>query len=163
MKGVMSSVCVKCFSPLVFLKWRLVKSTHMEPSTASHRGLPDWGKTFWSVNAAYSQAACVFWHVLNYVIIKSNKALWATCILCLQAFKDYTSDDMNVAPEDRVWVRGWFPILFELSCIINRCKLDVRTRLAASLQHRQMWPCTTKPVISVNFSTLRFIHHLKSE
>ncbi len=128
-----------------------------------HRGLPDWGKTFWSVNAAYSQAACVFWHVLNYVIIKSNKALWATCILCLQAFKDYTSDDMNVAPEDRVWVRGWFPILFELSCIINRCKLDVRTRLAASLQHRQMWPCTTKPVISVNFSTLRFIHHLKSE
>uniref|UniRef100_A0A8C3LGB5 ADP ribosylation factor guanine nucleotide exchange factor 1 n=1 Tax=Chrysolophus pictus TaxID=9089 RepID=A0A8C3LGB5_CHRPC len=45
-----------------------------------------------------------------------------------QAFKEYTSDDMNVAPEDRVWVRGWFPILFELSCIINRCKLDVRTR-----------------------------------
>eukprot|EP00063_Salmo_salar_P071329 XP_014046164.1 PREDICTED: brefeldin A-inhibited guanine nucleotide-exchange protein 1-like isoform X3 [Salmo salar] len=45
-----------------------------------------------------------------------------------QAFKDYTSDDMNVTPEDRVWVRGWFPILFELSCIINRCKLDVRTR-----------------------------------
>ncbi|CAB1317567.1 unnamed protein product [Coregonus sp. 'balchen'] len=37
-----------------------------------------------------------------------------------QAFKDYTSDDMNVGPEDRVWVRGWFPILFELSCIINR-------------------------------------------
>lgn len=37
---------------------------------------------------------------------------------------------MNVAPEDRVWVRGWFPILFELSCIINRCKLDVRTRWA---------------------------------
>lgn len=46
----------------------------------------------------------------------------------LKAFKEYTSDDMNVAPEDRVWVRGWFPILFELSCIINRCKLDVRTR-----------------------------------
>ncbi|XP_030071158.1 brefeldin A-inhibited guanine nucleotide-exchange protein 1 isoform X1 [Microcaecilia unicolor] len=45
-----------------------------------------------------------------------------------QAFKEYTSDDINVAPEDRVWVRGWFPILFELSCIINRCKLDVRTR-----------------------------------
>ncbi|KAG2461252.1 BIG2 protein, partial [Polypterus senegalus] len=46
---------------------------------------------------------------------------------CL-SLKEYTSDDMNVAPEDRVWVRGWFPILFELSCIINRCKLDVRTR-----------------------------------
>ncbi|PKU27902.1 brefeldin a-inhibited guanine nucleotide-exchange protein 1 isoform x2 [Limosa lapponica baueri] len=49
-----------------------------------------------------------------------------------QAFKEYTSDDMNVAPEDRVWVRGWFPILFELSCIINRCKLDVRTRQRAT-------------------------------
>uniref|UniRef100_A0A4W3IPU3 ARF guanine nucleotide exchange factor 2 n=1 Tax=Callorhinchus milii TaxID=7868 RepID=A0A4W3IPU3_CALMI len=45
-----------------------------------------------------------------------------------QALKEYTSDDMNVAAGDRVWVRGWFPILFELSCIINRCKLDVRTR-----------------------------------
>ncbi|XP_060692337.1 brefeldin A-inhibited guanine nucleotide-exchange protein 2-like [Hemiscyllium ocellatum] len=45
-----------------------------------------------------------------------------------QTLKEYTSDDMNVAPRDRVWVRGWFPILFELSCVINRCKLDVRTR-----------------------------------
>ncbi|KAJ6665619.1 hypothetical protein lerEdw1_001989 [Lerista edwardsae] len=45
-----------------------------------------------------------------------------------QVLREYTSDDMNVAPADRVWVRGWFPILFELSCIINRCKLDVRTR-----------------------------------
>uniref|UniRef100_A0A8C8D4I4 SEC7 domain-containing protein n=1 Tax=Oncorhynchus tshawytscha TaxID=74940 RepID=A0A8C8D4I4_ONCTS len=45
-----------------------------------------------------------------------------------QALREYTSDDMNVAPGDRVWVRGWFPILFELSCIINRCKLDIRTR-----------------------------------
>uniref|UniRef100_A0A8C6SNA0 ADP-ribosylation factor guanine nucleotide-exchange factor 2 (brefeldin A-inhibited) n=1 Tax=Neogobius melanostomus TaxID=47308 RepID=A0A8C6SNA0_9GOBI len=45
-----------------------------------------------------------------------------------QALREYTSDDMNVAPGDRVWVRGWFPILFELSCIVNRCKLDVRTR-----------------------------------
>ncbi|KAM4622378.1 brefeldin A-inhibited guanine nucleotide-exchange protein 2 [Discoglossus pictus] len=45
-----------------------------------------------------------------------------------QALREYTSDDMNVAPCDRVWVRGWFPVLFELSCIINRCKLDVRTR-----------------------------------
>lgn len=47
-----------------------------------------------------------------------------------QVLREYTSDDMNVAPGDRVWVRGWFPILFELSCIINRCKLDIRTRWA---------------------------------
>ncbi len=37
---------------------------------------------------------------------------------------------MMVSEGDRVWVRGWFPVLFELSCIINRCKLDVRTRSA---------------------------------
>ena len=29
---------------------------------------------------------------------------------------------------DRVWVNGWFPVLLELSTIISRCKLDVRTR-----------------------------------
>ncbi|QQP48819.1 Uncharacterized protein FKW44_009249, partial [Caligus rogercresseyi] len=29
---------------------------------------------------------------------------------------------------DRVWMRGWFPILFELSCVMNRSKLDIRTR-----------------------------------
>uniref|UniRef100_A0A8C1G4N8 ADP-ribosylation factor guanine nucleotide-exchange factor 1 (brefeldin A-inhibited) n=1 Tax=Cyprinus carpio TaxID=7962 RepID=A0A8C1G4N8_CYPCA len=57
---------------------------------------------------------------------------------------NYTSDDMNVAPEDRVWVRGWFPILFELSCIINRCKLDVRTRL-----------CT----LSVSFQVMKTYGH----
>lgn len=51
-----------------------------------------------------------------------------SCCVHVQALREYTSDDMNVAPGDRVWVRGWFPILFELSCIINRCKLDVRTR-----------------------------------
>merc|ERR1719376_296566 len=30
--------------------------------------------------------------------------------------------------EGRVWIRGWFPVLFELSCIINCSKLDIRTR-----------------------------------
>lgn len=46
-----------------------------------------------------------------------------------QMFRDHQGDqETQVAEEDRVWVRGWFPVLFELSCIINRCKLDVRTR-----------------------------------
>lgn len=30
--------------------------------------------------------------------------------------------------EPKIWVKGWFPVLFGLSRIINRCKLDVRTR-----------------------------------
>ena len=35
----------------------------------------------------------------------------------------------NKIPDtDRIWIKGWFPILFELSCIVSRCKLDVRTR-----------------------------------
>ena len=30
--------------------------------------------------------------------------------------------------EPTIWVRGWFPVLFNLSRIINRCKLDIRVR-----------------------------------
>ncbi|CAL1273315.1 unnamed protein product [Larinioides sclopetarius] len=43
-------------------------------------------------------------------------------------FRDHNIEDVTVSEDDRVWVRGWFPILFELSCIVSRCKLDVRTR-----------------------------------
>jgi brefeldin A-inhibited guanine nucleotide-exchange protein len=43
-------------------------------------------------------------------------------------FKDHFSEDAGISEADRVWVRGWFPVVFELSCIINRCKLDVRTQ-----------------------------------
>ncbi|CAG2107521.1 unnamed protein product, partial [Medioppia subpectinata] len=47
-------------------------------------------------------------------------------------FHDYNMDDQSnsslTSEKDRVWVRGWFPILFELSCIVSTCKLDVRTR-----------------------------------
>lgn len=47
-----------------------------------------------------------------------------------QQFAEHTGMevDINVLEEDRVWVRGWFPMLFSLSCVVNRCKLDVRTR-----------------------------------
>lgn len=56
-------------------------------------------------------------------------------------------ESWSVTGDQRIWLRGWFPIFFELrlgaspittgvvsqiesvfSCIINRCKLDVRTR-----------------------------------
>ncbi|KAK5639975.1 hypothetical protein RI129_010786 [Pyrocoelia pectoralis] len=37
-------------------------------------------------------------------------------------------NDVAIPEDDRVWVRGWFPLLFSLSCVVNRCKLDVRTR-----------------------------------
>ncbi len=44
-------------------------------------------------------------------------------------FIEKSGEDIKNIPEcDLVWMKGWFPILFELSCIINRCKLDVRTR-----------------------------------
>lgn len=57
-----------------------------------------------------------------------------TCALSVhtapQLFADHTGieNDVAIAEEDRVWVRGWFPLLFSLSCVVNRCKLDVRTR-----------------------------------
>jgi brefeldin A-inhibited guanine nucleotide-exchange protein len=43
-------------------------------------------------------------------------------------FKDHGIEDAGISEQDRIWVKGWFPVLFELSCIINRCKLDGRTR-----------------------------------
>ncbi|EDW78041.1 uncharacterized protein Dwil_GK24228 [Drosophila willistoni] len=57
-----------------------------------------------------------------------------TCAQCVNEaphlFAEHAGmeNDASVAEEDRVWVRGWFPMLFSLSCVVNRCKLDVRTR-----------------------------------
>lgn len=57
-----------------------------------------------------------------------------TCALSVngapQLFAEHAGmeNDVTIAEEDRVWVRGWFPLLFSLSCVVNRCKLDVRTR-----------------------------------
>ena len=57
-----------------------------------------------------------------------------TCALCVHASPNFFAEhagmenDVAVSEEDRVWVRGWFPMLFSLSCVVNRCKLDVRTR-----------------------------------
>ncbi|KRX20710.1 Brefeldin A-inhibited guanine nucleotide-exchange protein 1 [Trichinella nelsoni] len=45
-----------------------------------------------------------------------------------QLFCEHQWEDISLSEDERVWLRGWFPILFELSCIISRCKLDVRTR-----------------------------------
>ncbi|XP_011304775.1 brefeldin A-inhibited guanine nucleotide-exchange protein 2 [Fopius arisanus] len=46
-----------------------------------------------------------------------------------QMFAEGMMDENGmVSEEDRAWVRGWFPLLFELSCVVSRCKLDVRTR-----------------------------------
>lgn len=29
----------------------------------------------------------------------------------------------NIPDMDRIWIKGWFPILFELSCIVSRWKI----------------------------------------
>ncbi|TRY63979.1 hypothetical protein TCAL_07154 [Tigriopus californicus] len=36
--------------------------------------------------------------------------------------------DEHAIARGNVWIRGWFPVLFELSCVINKSKLDIRTR-----------------------------------
>lgn len=57
-----------------------------------------------------------------------------TCAVSVHAsphlFAEHAAMESDVAipEEDRVWVRGWFPLLFSLSCVVSRCKLDVRTR-----------------------------------
>lgn len=40
-------------------------------------------------------------------------------------FREYSGEDGGVLEVDKVWVKGWFLVFFELLCIINRCKLDV--------------------------------------
>eukprot|EP01137_Pigoraptor_chileana_P033942 Opistho-2@25725 len=40
----------------------------------------------------------------------------------------YAKDGDGSDEEDRLWVRGWFPIVFGLSRVVSRCKLDIRTR-----------------------------------
>ncbi|KAJ2944176.1 hypothetical protein O0L34_g18153 [Tuta absoluta] len=49
---------------------------------------------------------------------------------CPQLFADHAGleSEQGSPEEDRVWLRGWFPLLFSLSCVVSRCKLDVRTR-----------------------------------
>ena len=59
---------------------------------------------------------------------KTEKSTLNGFVFVIQMFRDHSGDDLNVPEADRVWVKGWFPVLFELSCVINRCKLDVRTR-----------------------------------
>jgi len=60
--------------------------------------------------------------------IEQHRKTGKSVFIPFQMFKEHTGDDLNVPESDRVWVKGWFPVLFELSCVINRCKLDVRTR-----------------------------------
>ena len=48
--------------------------------------------------------------------------------LSIMELKQDAVKKKDFSEEDRVWIRGWFPILFELSCVVITCKLDVRTR-----------------------------------
>ena len=61
----------------------------------------------------------------------------------------------NIPDMDRIWIKGWFPILFELSCIVSRyvgrmlklCTLDshlshqVQARRANARSHSALWYC----------------------
>lgn len=49
-------------------------------------------------------------------------------IFYFKIFVEHFSEEQSSLEVDGVWVRGWFPLLFELSCIVSRCKLDIRTR-----------------------------------
>ena len=44
----------------------------------------------------------------------------------VQMFKEHFAEDAGIIETDRI---GWFSVIFELSCIISGCRLDVRTRL----------------------------------
>ena len=52
--------------------------------------------------------------------------------LPVQLFQEAGVDESySLLDTDKVWHKAWFPVFFELSRIITRCKLDVRTRLGS--------------------------------
>ena len=56
--------------------------------------------------------------------------------------RDSAPDTAGHIPDvDRIWIKGWFPILFELSCIDSRCKLVVRIRGLTVSKHFAMKCC----------------------
>lgn len=57
-------------------------------------------------------------------------------------FQEHTVEESAVETQDRVWVKGWFPVLFELSRIVNRCMLDVRTRYSIILDKNLRHLCS---------------------
>ncbi len=63
------------------------------------------------------------------------------------------------------WVRTWWKWERELRhwCKYGTAAKNHFVTYIISNDKTHMWPRTTKPVISVNFSKLRFIHHLKAE
>ena len=38
----------------------------------------------------------------------------------VQMFKKHFAEDAGIREADRIWVRGWFPVIFELSCIMHQ-------------------------------------------
>ena len=79
-----------------------------------------------------------FFHLIILGISKYDVIRSFNNIFCsFQMFKEHFAEDAGISETDRIWVRGWFPVIFELSCIISRCKLDVRTRLLFSIILRQ--------------------------
>lgn len=133
------SACQSLCATQLFLTpaWRLSDSydTALNTSQKGHRweqlSCDSTGSIRWQLCNKMMAFICRFLCVLCGLFKNNNNITlyeFLSCCVPVQTLREYTSDDMNVAPGDRVWVRGWFPILFELSCIINRCKLDVRTR-----------------------------------
>ncbi|KAI0980029.1 hypothetical protein GJ496_001401 [Pomphorhynchus laevis] len=45
----------------------------------------------------------------------------------------YDEEAIGVAIEDRIWVKGWLPIVFECSSIINRCRSNIRNQTISTL------------------------------
>ena len=85
-----------------------------------------------------------------------------TDTLFSQMFREHGIDELNVPEEDRLWVRGWFPVLFELSCIINRCKLDVRTRYGNLYKYVLLLHPDLKLSVLLKMSTPSFGMTIKS-
>lgn len=109
---------------LAFTTTKLVFEEHFSEKNA-HRATLIAGSFMDAVNCLAEFASNSFFPDISMEAI----SLLRICANHVHDSPELFEDPEEERPEEpKIWVRGWFPVLFGLSRIINRCKLDVRTR-----------------------------------
>ena len=75
-------------------------------------------------------------------------------------FQKHTVEESIVETQDRVWVKGWFPVLFELTIIVNHCMLDVRARYVYAMWFKSKYK-TQDMVQDILLTIYKFTFSLK--
>lgn len=109
---------------LAFTTTKLVFEEHFSEKN-THRATLIAGSFMDAVNCLAEFASNSFFPDISMEAI----SLLRMCANHVHESPELFEDPEEESPDEpKIWVRGWFPVLFGLSRIINRCKLDVRTR-----------------------------------